>query len=84
MANETRQPNRQDQFLNKLRKEKREVTIHIVNGYQLNPVKITGYDNFVIMAEAGGKETMIYKHAVSTVTPEGTAQKQETCRKDEQ
>ncbi len=71
MANEPRQPNLQDAFLNRLRKEKTPVTVIVINGYQLNHMAITGYDNFVIIAEQGGKPVMLYKHAISTIIPEG-------------
>ncbi len=63
-------PNLQDMFLNRLRKEKTPVTIHVINGYQLNHLTITGYDSFVVTAKNGAKEILIYKHAISTVTPE--------------
>ncbi len=61
--------NLQDAFLNAARKAKTPVTIHVINGYQIKNAVITGYDSFVITVEAGGEQMMIYKHAVSTVTP---------------
>lgn len=70
--------NLQDNFLNFLKKGKTPVTIHVINGYQLNHLVITGYDNFVILAKNSEKEIMIYKHAVSTITPEIAASKKET------
>ena len=76
MATEAKPANIQDQFLNRLRKEKQSVTVHIVNGYQLNHIRITGYDAFVIMAESAGKPIMIYKHAISTITPENAEAKE--------
>jgi host factor-I protein len=30
---------------------------------------IKGFDNFVVILESDGKQMMIYKHAISTVTP---------------
>ena len=30
---------------------------------------ITGFDQFVIMLQSDGRQQMIYKHAVSTMTP---------------
>ena len=69
--------NLQDTFLNKIRKEKTPVTIHVINGYQLNHLVITGYDNFVVLAKSAEKEIMIYKHAISTITPEAAVQKKE-------
>ena len=58
----------QDVFLNQVRKEKVLVTIHLTNGYQIKGV-VKGFDNFIIILESEGKQLMIYKHAVSTVSP---------------
>ncbi len=58
----------QDAYLNQLRKERIPVTIHLINGFQLKGL-IKGFDNFIILFENEGKQMMIYKHAVSTVTP---------------
>lgn len=58
----------QDAFLNQLRKERIPVTVHLTNGFQLRGL-IKGFDNFVLLIESDGKQMMIYKHAISTVTP---------------
>ncbi len=58
----------QDNFLNQIRKEHILVTIHLTNGFQLRGL-IKGFDNFVVLIESDGKQMMIYKHAISTVTP---------------
>ncbi len=60
--------NLQDIFLNQARKNKISVSIHLVNGFQLKGF-VKGFDNFTIILDSEGKQTMIYKHAVSTVTP---------------
>jgi host factor-I protein len=60
--------NLQDVFLNQARKNKIGVAIHLVNGFQLKG-NVKGFDNFTIIPDCDGKQTMIYKHAVSTVTP---------------
>lgn len=60
--------NLQDVFLNQARKCRIPVTIHLVNGFQLKGF-VKGFDNFTIILDCDGKQTMIYKHAVSTVTP---------------
>ena len=65
----TKQFNLQDAFLNGARKSKTPVTIHVTNGYQIKNALITGYDNFVVTVEADGVQMMIYKAAISTVTP---------------
>jgi host factor-I protein len=58
----------QDAFLNQLRKNHMSVTIHLTNGYQLRG-HIKGFDNFVVIFFSEGKQMMIYKHAISSVTP---------------
>ena len=61
--------NLQDSFLAFLKKEKNEVVIYLVNGFQLRGI-ITGFDNFTILFEnTEGKPQMVYKHAVTTVHP---------------
>lgn len=60
--------NLQDIFLNQVRKENIEVTIHLVNGFQIKG-KVKGFDNFTVVLDVMGKQQMVYKHAISTVTP---------------
>ena len=60
--------NIQDVFLNQARKESVPVTLHLVNGFQLKGL-VKSFDNFTIVIDSMGKQQMIYKHAVSTVTP---------------
>lgn len=60
--------NLQDVFLNKVRKENKEVTIYLINGYQIKGI-IRGFDNYVVIVENGEKQQLIYKHAISTITP---------------
>ncbi|HHU63536.1 MAG TPA: RNA chaperone Hfq [Clostridiales bacterium] len=58
----------QDIFLNQVRKERVPVTIHLTNGFQLKGV-VKGFDNFTIILDNEGKQMLIYKHAISTITP---------------
>ena len=58
----------QDVFLNQVRKERIPVTIHLTNGFQLKGI-VKGFDNFTIILDNEGKQMLIYKHAISTVTP---------------
>lgn len=62
------QINLQDSFLNQVRKENIPVTVYLVNGFQLKGV-VKGFDNFTIVMDIDGKQHLIYKHAVSTITP---------------
>jgi host factor-I protein len=60
--------NLQDVFLNQVRKEHLPITIYLVNGFQLRGV-VRGFDNYTIVLEGDGKQNLIYKHAISTITP---------------
>ena len=60
--------NLQEIFLTQLRRERRPVTMFLMNGFQMRGV-ITGFDQFVILLQSDGRQQMIYKHAVSTMTP---------------
>ena len=58
----------EDIFLTKVRKQSLPVTVFLMNGFQMRGI-ITGFDQFVIMLQSDGRQQMIYKHAVSTMTP---------------
>ena len=60
--------NLQDVFLNQVRKEKMAVTIYMTNGFQLKGY-VRGFDNFTVVLDSEGKQQLIYKHAISTVSP---------------
>ena len=60
--------NLQDSFLNSVRRDKSQVTVFLVNGFQLRGV-VRGFDSFVVLLDSEGKQQMIYKHAISTLVP---------------
>lgn len=60
--------NLQDSFLNLVRKDNISVIIYLVNGFQLKGT-VKGFDNFTVILDFDGKSQMIYKHAISTITP---------------
>lgn len=60
--------NLQEAILKEVRRDKVPVTLFLMNGFQLRGI-ITGYDSFVVVLVSDGKQQMIYKHAVSTMTP---------------
>ncbi|MEW6546638.1 MAG: RNA chaperone Hfq [Bacillota bacterium] len=62
------QVNLQDLFLNQVRKEGVPVTVYLVNGFQLKGL-VKGFDNFTLVLDNEGRQMMIYKHAISTVSP---------------
>ena len=60
--------NLQDSFLNQIRKENIPVIIYLANGFQLRGA-VRGFDNFTVILENDGKQQLVYKHAISTITP---------------
>ncbi len=61
--------NIQDTFLNQLRKESIPVTVYLTNGFQIRGM-IRAFDNFTIIIDTEGRNQMVYKHAISTFTPQ--------------
>ena len=59
----------QDLFLSRARRSRVNVTMFLMNGYQLRGV-IAGFDQFVVVLMSDSKQQVIYKHAISTIAPE--------------
>ena len=64
----SKSPNLQDVFLAAARRNEIPVTVFLMNGFQMRGV-ITGFDPFTVVLTAEGKQNLIYKHAISTVSP---------------
>ena len=64
----TKNPTLQDVFLASVRRGEIPVTVFLVNGFQMRGV-ISGFDAFTVVLTADGKQNLIYKHAISTVSP---------------
>ena len=60
--------NLQDAFLNQLRRERTNITVFLVNGFQMHGV-IRAYDGFTVVLDSDGRQQLIYKHAISTIVP---------------
>ncbi len=61
--------NLQDAFLAQLKKEGVGVVIFLAKGVQLKGA-VKGYDQFtIILEDTEGRIQMVYKHAVTTVSP---------------
>ena len=58
----------QDIFLNEARKQKTPLTLYLTNGFQLKGTVI-GFDNFTVILACDDKQNLVYKHAISTITP---------------
>ena len=60
--------NLQEIFLTQLRRERRPVTMFLMNGFQMRGY-VTGFDAFSVVLTSDGKQMFVYKHAISTITP---------------
>lgn len=60
--------NLQDIFLNQARRDKQQVTVFLMNGFQMRGV-VRGFDNFTVVIDCEGKQELVYKHAISTLIP---------------
>jgi host factor-I protein len=70
------QINVQDQFLNKVRKERIRVTVELTTGKELEGY-ITSFDNFSLILKSS-TDQLIYKHAISCISPYDKSSKFET------
>ena len=60
--------NLQEIFLTKARRNRLNVTVFLVNGFQMRGV-IAGFDAFTVVLITEGRQQVIYKHAISTIAP---------------
>ncbi len=60
----------QDTYLAEIKRQGVPVTVYLVNGFQLRGL-VKGFDPFTILIEYERKTHLIYKHAVSTISPQG-------------
>jgi host factor-I protein len=44
------------------------VTLFLTNGFQLKGT-VRGFDNFTVVVETDGRQQLVYKHAISTISP---------------
>jgi host factor-I protein len=58
----------QDSFLTECKRAGTIVTVYLVNGFQLRGV-VKGFDPFTLLLEYEHKAHLVYKHAISTITP---------------
>ncbi len=58
----------QESFLNTARKRRVKVTIYLVNGVRLQG-RIRSFDIYTILIEDGRQQTLVYKHAITTIIP---------------
>ena len=60
------QPNIQDVFLNYARREKLDVSVHLIDGRQFD-ARIKSFDRFAIIVEVNGADHLVFKHAIATI-----------------
>ena len=60
----------QDAYLTEVKRQAVPITIYLMNGFQLRGL-VKGFDAFTIVLEYERKTHLIYKHAVSTISPQG-------------
>jgi host factor-I protein len=58
----------QDAFLAECKRQGTAVTIYLVNGFQLRGI-VKGFDPFTLLLEYEHKTHLVYKHAISTISP---------------
>ena len=61
--------NLQEIFLTQVRRDRRQVTVFLMNGFQMRGY-VSGFDAFTLILMTDGKQQVIYKHAISTIVPE--------------
>jgi host factor-I protein len=65
--------NVQDVFLNHVRKNKTPLTVFLINGVKLQGV-VSWFDASSMLLRRDGHSQLVYKHAISTVMPQGAIQ----------
>ncbi len=70
MQPQTRSAALQDSYLAEAKRQAVPVTVYLVNGFQLKGT-VKGFDAFTIVLDYEHRLHLIYKHAVSTISPAG-------------
>lgn len=58
----------QDLVLAELQQERQVVTVIVTNGFQMKG-RITAFDENIVVVEIRNEQQIVYKHAISTLTP---------------
>jgi host factor-I protein len=61
--------NIQDAFLNTARRERQNVTVHLLHGATLLG-RIKSFDKFSVLLDVSNQDFLVFKHAISTVSIE--------------
>lgn len=69
LATMSRNPiNIQDGYLFQALKENQELVVDLLNGTRLEG-RLRRFDRFAVVVEHGGREVLVYKHAIATLRP---------------
>ena len=60
------QPNIQDVFLNYARRERINVTVHLMDGRHFE-ARIKNFDKFAVIVDVDGTDHLVFKHAIATI-----------------
>ncbi len=60
------QINIQDQFLNRIRRDRIRVTVELLSGQKVEGI-VTSFDNFSLLVRSE-RDQLIYKHAISSIS----------------
>ena len=69
--NNTGKGSLQDHFLSTAAREREPMTVFLVNGVMLQG-EVAAYDQFSLLLQRGAQAQLVYKHAISTLQPEGS------------
>ncbi len=61
------QINIQDQFLNRIRRDRSHVIVELTTGRKIEGI-VLGFDNFCLILR-GEADQLVYKHAVCSISP---------------
>ncbi|MDH3627017.1 MAG: RNA chaperone Hfq [Acidobacteriota bacterium] len=70
--------NLQNDFFNAARKARSVVTVFLSNGKKLTG-RVKSFDKFTVLLEGHQGELLVFKHAVSTVSPNSAAGRSEAA-----
>ncbi|MBJ8055885.1 RNA chaperone Hfq [Bacillus cereus] len=59
--------NSQDEYYEQLRQQKENVVVILKNGFRISG-QVIGIDRFTVLFMVNGKQQLIYKNAISTIT----------------
>jgi host factor-I protein len=60
------QPNVQDLFLNHARRDRADVTVHLMDG-RCFEARIKNFDKFAVVFDVDGRDQLVFKHAIATI-----------------